>query len=249
MLGPMEQLLVISLLLTVIGTLVAFGARTGMRELRQCPRITCGEAKPDRQRVKLTGVARCDDPLISPLSKTECVFFSIEITRVTSGGYRHSDSRERFTGSRAWTHWWLEDSSGTLGIDADGAEVTAPGRAAKSEFAGAAGDLEDLLRDYGVPDELTSQWEVHEEAVPVGVNLFVCGEVKRTPAGPILTGGTRMLVSTRSEKALMARDSGVFSVAALIAVVGLLGAGFAAIELSSAAESAPESGTLRTFQR
>ena len=225
----MEALIL--LIAAVAAALVAVGARLSQKELRACRRSTCAAASPGEKKIKLSGTARAEQPLVSPLREIPCIFYALTIRRL--GGERNGrgfgDSAHAHgditVSSRVWTNWWLEDDSGLLEVDGEGAEVVTGGAVGERTGGRASSRrFQQVLREYGVADSYLFDYAILEEVIPVDSEVFVYGPVKRTPQGSLLCGGSELLVSTRSEKALLARNAAVTIVAAAVAGAALLGA-------------------------
>ncbi|MGI5865151.1 MAG: GIDE domain-containing protein [Myxococcales bacterium] len=242
----MEALLL--LIAAVIAALVSVGARLGQKELRACRRSTCAEASPEHGRVKVSGTARCAQPLVSPLRQIPCIFYALTIYR---RGERNlddgRDSNELYMSSRLWANWWIEDDSGQLEVDGEGADVVT-GSIDIRPLSGRARArrTDQILRDYGVPEDFWASYSVSEEVIPVDSEVFVCGKVKRTPHGNLMCGGNKLLVSMVPEKALLARGSAVSVVAAALAGAALLGA--LVLGMEQLDDRASEQPVLQEFQ-
>jgi hypothetical protein len=222
---------IVSALLFGLAALVAYGARLHLTALRGCPKRSCAEAAPGPERIKLSGVARADEPMLSPLTRTPCVFYALTIYRSGGGldqmntppSQRRKGAGGIFASSRTWTHWRLEDATGSIEVDGEGAEVRAPRlRAASTSLVGDE-ELGRLLDEYHVPRGPLVTCHVDEEVLPVDEPTFVCGRVKRGANGAFLGGGGELLVSGKPERELLRRDRQVFAGAAAAAGLALLG--------------------------
>jgi len=85
--------------------------------------------------VEVAGTLRVRTPLTAEFSQKPCAYFKAEIEREETYYERNSDGREerrtaprRSTPTMKYGQCLVEDASGKVGIDFDGAEVRGDGR-------------------------------------------------------------------------------------------------------------------------
>lgn len=215
-------------LLFALCALVALGAHLNALELGRAPQRTCAQASPRPGRVKLSGTARAAEPLVSPLTQTPCIYYSLAIYRddgsmENQGSLprnRRNSAGELYASSRTWTHWRLEDETGSVEVDGEGAEVLGPLRRSASTSLVGGEEIERVLNEYRVPRGALISCHVDEELLPVDAPTFVCGRVVRTASG-VRVAGEQLLVSGAPERVLVRRDRMIFVGAALGAGLAL----------------------------
>ncbi len=202
------------------------------------------------QVAEVKGTVECAQPLVSELSQTPCVRYSMSVTREYEERVWHTDSnghREQRTERKTETvasntravPFLVRDATGTISVEPDGASIvdekvfsqfqqgeppTAGVRLGAFSFGTAA------IRMPG-GDRRTIGYRFEEKAIPVGREIYVLGEAVdtegrlriRKPAAK----GTSFIVSLKSEEQL---ESGAASAsrglaigAAIAAVLGAAG--------------------------
>lgn len=235
-------------LVSGVGALIVAGARLRSREIASTPKTTCAEAlgAPDGREVKLNAVARCDAPLVSPLTRTPCVYYLLELHEVVSHS-RGATSVITLASTTEWADWYLEDATGALPVDPERAEVR-PLATGGASCSAITAKPHPLFASYGVEPSFGPTYELREKCVPVGAPLFARGRLQHG-----ILGGRDLLVSTASEGKLRASDWGLVALGGLIAVAGAIIATFAfQISCDQATRETsldrPTQNRLRTFQ-
>jgi hypothetical protein len=208
--------------LLVLGVvLIAAGKRKSALKstMGQTPTTAIHDLR-ELQHAEIKGMASCDQPLEAPYSNVSCVFYSYALERrersrsssgSTSYTWRTIDSgasRVPFT---------LTDSTGSVTVDPEGANIDAPVVVKRPVKSGASieslsdGPLKTVLR--GVSMLASTPHRVTVRAVPVGRQLYVLGDVQRDAGGEsrVAKGENKFFISTRSEEQL-ARSLGLKSV-------------------------------------
>jgi hypothetical protein len=198
---------------------------------------------------ELKGQAKSDNPLRAEMSGTECVWYSVSVTREYEEQYYETDSEGRrelktrrgsevVSGNTRGGPFLLDDGTGSIEIDPEGAAIegirtfdrfqNGEGTGVVS-FGAFSFDFGRLLQGTG---RRTIGYRYEETSVPAGRRLYVLGEAStadgrlrvRKPGAK----GARYIVSTRSEEDLVraaesgAKWLGVGSIVLVVAGVVLL---------------------------
>jgi hypothetical protein len=143
-------------------------------------------AQPPGQVVEVAGTLRVRTPLTAEFSQKPCAYFKAEIEREETYYERNSDGREerRTRTTTVYTNMkygqcLVEDASGKVGIDFDGAEVEAmqtvkeptapPGQGATGIIGGVLSALSNT----------NSTYTRKESILPPDIPVFVLGEVQQ----------------------------------------------------------------------
>lgn len=196
-------LAVIGVILVVVGR-----KKSGLKsKMEATPTTPIGSIEGGRQ-VELKGIAHCDQPLETPETGAPCVYYAYELKRRER---RHSSS-----GSTQY-HWrtidsgssrvpfTLQDTSGTVAIDPEGAKIDAPkviDRDVKPGENLEDGLLKGLISAASVLGGSRQKILVH--AVACERELYVLGYADRDPQGAlkVSAGEEQFFISTKSEEQL-----------------------------------------------
>lgn len=219
--------IVIGAVLALIGLLVILGARTKQRELAALPHRACAEAVAGEV-ARFEGHTAIAEALVAPLSGVPCVHHRHEIRARQTFRVGHSRGRNpevEIGRCEQAGDWWLEDASGSVLVESDGARLVGPRRSytyrVEDMVPGLSGAMEDILHKAGLDDRRDERLTILETVVPAGALMHVRGPVEERRDGVAVTGRGDLLVSTEPEGELAKREiSGVLVGAALI-VLGL----------------------------
>lgn len=218
--------IVIGSILALTGLLVILGTKAKQRELAARPHRGCAEAVPGEV-ARFEGHANIAEPLRAPLSGVPCVHHRHKIVgrRRRGFGDRHRHRRPEVVLGRCEVagDWWLEDESGSVWVESDGARLVGErrsyGYSQEDMVPGLSGAIEDLLHKAGLDDHRDEELTVIETVIPVGTRVHVRGPAEDRGDGVVLTGRGDLLVSRESEQELAKNEiSGVLIGAALILV-------------------------------
>jgi hypothetical protein len=188
--------------------------------------------------VELSGVAECAHPLQPPYGGSPCVYYSYKKERWErkSAGLSF-DANDRDRDEYEWktiesdtkkTVFALRDSSGTISVNPEGAEIEAPvifsGDVDASPPAG-----QGILGQIGSALSALSQQRVRVETrgLAVGIPLYVLGNASRNAAGQVQVGSgeSKFLISYKSESevksGLAAASTVLYIVGGLLIVLGV----------------------------
>lgn len=171
-----------------------------------------------RKQCEVVGQAhpRPEGPLVSELSKTECVWFRYEVHRryervhYRDGRRNVRKGSEKVAGNTSWEGYALRDSHGALiGVDPTGAEPDQPEQVV-SRFEPYRRQGPTVF-GFTLPDMFDSSgtvgFEYKEWVIRPGRQLYVLGEV-HDRIGPLVIGkpeqGGHFIISTRTEEQLRA---------------------------------------------
>jgi hypothetical protein len=144
------------------------------------------------QRVALTGVLECEQPLSAPLSGTPCAAFRYRVTRRWEEEYETRDDKGKLcrrvrSGSdivsknERRTRFQIFDGTGRLQVDPEGARLEMekmvdrfePGEMERAPRFGSL--IVDLGHGHVRPHRLTLGYHSLEEIVPLGREVYVLG--------------------------------------------------------------------------
>ena len=161
--------------------------------------------------VEVKGTLRCDDPLTSEMAGESCAYYSATVTREyleeehgdnDSGSNRRSETLSQ---SERFAPFTVEDESGRVAVNAEGAEMDAPQVVDRFER-----DADSGFSLGGIPirfgdSERTIGYRYTESVLPVDRPVYVLGTVRENGeigAPPAEDKQQRFVVSFRSEEDL-----------------------------------------------
>src|SRR5215203_1976481 len=165
--------------------------------------------------VEVKGTLRCEEPLTSEMAEKTCAYYSSTITREYLRPDYNDDDNDVGSDRRSevmaqnvqFAPFVVEDESGSVAVDAEGAEVDA--KQVVNRFDRNTGN-EGSFSLGGVTVNLgggehTIGYRYTESILPVDASVYVLGTVQEDGGiGPPRSGeeGHRFVVSHRSEEAL-----------------------------------------------
>lgn len=212
-----------------------------------------GESGSLRFITEVKGRVGCDQPLIAELTETECVYYRMkveweydEIFYEEEGDERREHKREEeevLAEHKETVPFWIEDATGRIAIDPEGAELIAKQTLSRVED------------DEGIPDEeirmgrfaMEAPWKTsdeerrpkeyrfEEEAIPVGQEVYVLGEVVDSDGVLRMQKPVRgrFIISTRREESLLSEGKLTMIGLVLGAIVfGLVGLAMIVLDLT-----------------
>lgn len=154
-----------------------------------------GEQGSFKQITEVKGVLKCDSPIRSEIAQEPCVYYSMTVTREYEETYWETDSktnrRERKTrrGSDVVSQnsqripFWVEDSTGQILVNPDGADIDAVQVIDKFESnTGGVITLGGFSFNVGsivgqmLSDSRTLGYRFRESILPIGRQIYVLGE-------------------------------------------------------------------------
>ena len=206
-------MLVLGVLLATIGIiLLVLGKyqQAQLRQLKAAERSTTKELAEYAEAVsqalvevgsysqiaEVSGIVRCDKPLVSEIARQPCVYYDARVWReyedVRFRGSRRQRRRARTTrGSEVVSSnsqripFWVEDAAGRIHVDPSGAEIEPIQIADRFEPAAPGGSL--TIGSFSitvrgappVPEEgrHTIGYRCRERTIPIGRRVYVLGEV------------------------------------------------------------------------
>ena len=197
-------------------------------ELRSLAESVAGEIGRGsfNQLVEVKGQVGGENPLVSELTRTPCVYYSMQVSREYEETYYETDSnrnqvrrqrraRETVAQNTRSCPFEVEDATGRVGVDPTGAKIIAEkllDRFEPGEPRSGSVSLGPFSLDLGSlvgGGRRTIGYRYEESVIPVGKPVYVVGEATDTPTGQIVirkptrpTKGGGFLVSTKSEEQL-----------------------------------------------
>ncbi len=186
----------------------------------------------------VSGTVRCAEPLTSELTEAAAVYYSMTVSREVEEEREEADRTG--SASRSWeglaqrkqaVPFLVEDATGSLAVNPEGAAFTAEKTLSRTEPAGAGARTLTVGRYSleAVADPRTRGYRFEEEAVLVGREVYVLGEVT-DPGGELRLASPaadgKLLISVKSREQLL-KDLGSGSkflraAAIVCGVIGLL---------------------------
>lgn len=201
--------------LGVGGILLVTGRRTQAKTnlLRLVPTSSAADVPGllPGEMAEVKGVIRCDAPLTSPHAGRACVWYSATVSREyeerekdSKGEWSTNRGSETVSSSEESTPFFVEDSTGRVRVDPEGAEIDAPTTVDQFEE-----------RDEGTPFDFltggagrrTLGYRTVERALVVDSPIYVLGAARESGeigAPPPGSRERRFFLSHRSEEALSA---------------------------------------------
>ena len=195
---------------------------------------------------EVKGRVVCDQPLISELNQTECVYYSMRVERKYEETYYEEDEegrRERRTrtgsesvsSNRRHARFIVEDATGGIQVVPDGANFVA--EKVLSRFEPSSGRSGREIRfgsfaftpHFSEGDRRTLGYQFEEEAIPVGRNIYIHGRATDKQGqlcieSPVEKG--QYIISVKSEEELArsgkSTATGMTVGAAIAAVAGVI---------------------------
>ncbi|MEL7085658.1 MAG: E3 ubiquitin ligase family protein [Cyanobacteria bacterium J06597_1] len=178
---------------------------------------------------EVKGMVVADNPLVSELSQTECVYYSMKVEREYEEEEYETDSdgnRRRTTHTRSQTvsqnkrslPFYVQDSTGKIQVRPEGAQLIAekvvdrfePEGGARSGLSMGSFNLDINIGRFNLGSgSRTLGYRFTEEVIPINRDIYVLGEasgnahqlaIKKPASGP-------MIVSVKSEEQLQ-QDAG-----------------------------------------
>ncbi len=238
-------MLIVGVLLASVGIVLLVLAeyqRTQLRQLRAAERSTTRELAAYAESVsqalveaghysqiaEVSGIVKCDTPLISEVAKQPCVYYDARVSReYEESRYRETRRRRRQGRTRRGSEtvanntqrvpFWVEDAAGRIHVDPSGAEIEPVQIADRFEPAaptGGGGSLTIGSFSITLPSLSTTPeagrrtigYRFRERAIPLDRRVYVLGEV--TDASGTLTiqkpsQKGRFVISLRSKEEIV----------------------------------------------
>ena len=196
------------------------------------------------QIAEVKGGIECTEPLVSELSQTKCVYYSMSVTREYEETYWETDDKgskvqrtrrgsESVASNSRSISFLVRDATGTISVDPDGASFVDEkvfSRFEQGDIRGAGlrfGSYNLTLGSLAMQaDRRTLGYRFEESAIPVGRPIYVLGEAVDSDGRLRIRKpdkkGASFIVSLKSEEQLVkgAQSSAVgLKVGAAVAVV------------------------------
>ena len=216
-----------------------------------------GEAGSLRFLTEVKGRVGCDQPLISELTETECVYYRMKVEWEYEEIYYEEDGDERrkhkredeeiLAEKKEAASFWIEDATGRIAIDPEGAELIAEQTLSRVDDDEGLPDEEIRMGRFVIEapwktcDEERRAKEYHfeEEAIPLGHEVYVLGEAVDSDGVLRMQKPAhgKFIISTRREESLL-REGRLTMLGLLLGAVvfGLVGLAMIVIALGAVAQ-------------
>lgn len=183
-----------------------------------------GDEHALRTPVEVKGTVVCDEPLLAELSETACVYYAMKVEWEFEEIFYEDDERTKVSHSRESSEvltqekrlvpFWVEDYTGRILVDPEGAEIIAEKTLSRIETDEGAPDSEIRMGAFALAAPwLTSleerqprEYHFEEEAIPVDAEIYILGEAVVRNGELVLQKpgrGGRFLISVRGEEELL----------------------------------------------
>lgn len=195
---------------------------------------------PAGTQVELKGVTEAPQPLTSPATNTQCLYYKHKVeglrekrTRDEKGNLHTEEKWETVAEDERHTSFVLRDSSGGVRIDPDGADFVST--QSMNDQAGAYGyslpedrqSVADTVLDILTDDDRYThftRYRTSEWIVPVGRECYVLGSLSGQGENvSIGKGGGRFIVSCKSEEELQKKFTWHYVLWLVFGVLSLAG--------------------------
>lgn len=213
-------------------------------------------------KISAQGGVVCQQPLISPVSGTPCLYYHIKCTAEWKDGDSHKS--KILDEQHVAAAFALDDGSGTVWIDArEGGDFEPTQKKHEKKGTGLLGGITGTTLQFGNYNVQTGMlamgttYSVEEEVLPVVPRLYACG--KLSEQGAIARPGFRQLILTsksrdellasasKMSKIFLLAGAGTFVVGMGIGLLGVFLDGKAEAEpVAAVATAAPETTTTPT---
>jgi hypothetical protein len=197
---------------------------------------------------EVKGTIRCDNPLVSELTNTPCIFYNTHVSREYEETYWDTDSKgNRVQRTRRGSDtvsqntrtcaFDVEDATGRIPVDPTGASITGekvydrfePGEPSNTNISIGRFRLNLSSLTLGA-GRRTLGYKYEEWLVPLGRAIYVLGEASDSAGGLVIRKptkkGTTFIVSTKSEeeltKSAAGTSTGLTVGAAIAAAAGIV---------------------------
>ena len=160
--------------------------------------------------VEVKGTLRCKEPLVSEMAERSCAYYISTVTREYleedyDDGDAGSDRRsEILSQNEQFAPFSVEDNTGSVAVNAEGAEVDADQVVNRFERDASGLSIAGIQVRFG-EGERTLGYRYTESILPVDAPVYVLGTVREVGGigAPTSSGrGKRFIISHRSEEAL-----------------------------------------------
>lgn len=197
-----------------------------------------------REKVEIKGKIVCEKPLVGELSQKECVYYNTKVTHEFEERYQDRDSNgnsvsktrrrsEIMTKDTRHTSFYLEDETGKIRIEGEGADVDAVEVVNKLErhpqnnnlaMGKLVLDLASIVLNKG---HRTIGYRMEESIIPLDRRLYILGEVSgdtelvvKKPS----TSGESFIITTKSEEELIRSQQSTAKWMAILAYIFIIAA-------------------------
>lgn len=190
-------------------------------DLKQLAGEVAGEMGPGffNQVTEVKGTIVCDHPLTSELAQTPCVYYSMTVTHEYEEDYWDTDAngnkeqktrtgRDTVASNSRRVDFYVEDSTGRIKVDPDGADLDTEKALSKFERAGGAslrmGSFS--FQAQGLTGNRRSiGYRYEEEVIPVGRSVYVLGEAtdRSGEVSLVKPNKGKFIISLKSEEELI----------------------------------------------
>jgi hypothetical protein len=193
--------IVIILICLLGGILYSLPVIQEIIRIRRTPTSYLSELQPDEQ-VEVTGKAESDKTLLSPLTKTPCVWYQASVEKLERAGrdgvnVEHSIS---IYNDKSTEPFFITDETGKIQVLPDDARYTL-----NTELDSLDPEVSKALKELGVRIPSLTQVSVFEWIIKPDEQIYVQGKIKYENGMKSFASaeGNPLIISDRSERALL----------------------------------------------
>jgi hypothetical protein len=240
----MGQIAAAFVALGIIGLIIGFMQKLKAGRVADAPLVKTGEAAAKgaaaanpKGGISAEGNVVCQQPLVSPVTGTQCLYYELKVTASWKDG--DSEKSKELTKEKRAAQFAIDDGSGPVWVDAQkGGDFEPTQKKEETKGTSLLGGIkgQDLVfGNYRVSTGMLSlgtKYEVVEEVLPLQPKLYACGKVGSS--NEITAPGWRSLIltnksredllshATKGAKMFLGGGAAVFVVGAALGTVGAL---------------------------
>lgn len=223
-------------------------------ELKELHDTLTKEVGPDgiKQLVEVKGTSRLMEPLVSEITKSECIGYSFTITENYDEEYEERDNEGRIVrrtrmgtntvaSNSRYNNFLLADETGEIIIDPNGAEIDMTNSADRYEpYSSGAGFIQfgAFSLNIGIhPQRRITGYNIRESILPANKNLYIVGEMQGHNNAPIIRKpadrSKPFIISQKSEEETIKQKESSATILLVIGIIlGIAGLGLSAFGIT-----------------
>jgi hypothetical protein len=240
----MGQVGLVLVALGIIGLIYGIMQKLKAGRVADAPLVSTGDAAQKgaavaspKGAISAQGNVLCQQPLISPVTGTPCLYYMLKVTASWKDG--DTQKTKELTKEKRAAQFAIDDGSGPVWIDArDGGDFEPTQKKEETKGTGLLGGItgQDLVfGNYRVSTGMLSlgtKYTVEEQVLPIVPKLYACGKVGSS--NEITAPGWRSLImsnksrddllasATKGAKIFLAGGAGAFVVGLALGIVGAM---------------------------
>jgi len=176
--------------------------------IRRTPTSYISALQPDEQ-VEVTGKAESDKTLLSPLTKTPCVWYQASVQEPKGGGRNSQGYWASIYNDKSIEPFYIKDETGKIKVLPDNARYTLWTEVNTSQNVWLVDSIDPKIKkalsELGVPVSRLTELQVYEWIIKPDEQIYVQGKIKYENGIKFfaLEEGNPLIISDKSERALL----------------------------------------------